>query len=562
MSKEGGTGSASPAETKSFSSHFLEEISSRNPSEVIVEWDRDGRLGKILPEVVALKGIEQRPDYHLEGDVWTHTLLVLQNLPQDASLNLKMAALLHDVGKQETTSLDASGKISSIDHQMTGAEMAGRIIDRFSLNCPQVPLDKERIVWLVRYHLVGQGSAGEALREVNIRRFFLTLDGKQMSDQGRDLMALIKADSLGRKQVNEKPKLATFDATVARIEEIIAKSSQEKLPPLPVPDGHGIMKLFLVGRGPVVGQIRGALVRIHQEVGFIDETAGERVALLLSTFIGPIKPGAREIDPDILSQAIERTVEQFQRENTERRFGQQTIRVMRPSYGDQTTPKEVVGSTESHTVVEREACKLIERRARILVLGSHGGSPAFAQALTTSLKELVAKLPFSLAIQEIVLNEKIALAQRSRQLTRPQIQEAENHFKIQGGNIVVASCPSESPDDLMLAMAQSAHCAILVASAENDTRYQRKRDDIRRSLKNRNIPLAAEYRLRPKGQIKDSTGEEVTSETRIFVPEKYIAGQIVGLEINQEERDSVIDDLAKALLFSILPRMKNYLQEI
>ena len=64
--------------------------------------DQTGLLEEILPEVATLQGVEQSPEHHPEGDVWTHTLLLLENLPSDASVTLAMGALLHDIGKPAT----------------------------------------------------------------------------------------------------------------------------------------------------------------------------------------------------------------------------------------------------------------------------------------------------------------------------------------------------------------------------------------------------------------------------------------------------------------------------
>ncbi|MFT5434507.1 MAG: poly(A) polymerase, partial [Myxococcota bacterium] len=64
--------------------------------------DETGLLREILPEAVALKGVEQPPEHHPEGDVWTHTLMLLEDLPVGATVTLAMGALLHDIGKPVT----------------------------------------------------------------------------------------------------------------------------------------------------------------------------------------------------------------------------------------------------------------------------------------------------------------------------------------------------------------------------------------------------------------------------------------------------------------------------
>src|SRR6516165_5485406 len=63
--------------------------------------DESGMLADILPEVAAMKGVEQPPEYHPEGDVWMHTLMLLEKL-KHPSVNLAMGALLHDAGKPPT----------------------------------------------------------------------------------------------------------------------------------------------------------------------------------------------------------------------------------------------------------------------------------------------------------------------------------------------------------------------------------------------------------------------------------------------------------------------------
>src|SRR5690606_6705713 len=63
--------------------------------------DETGLLEQVLPEVAAMKGVEQPPEFHPEGDVWTHTLLLLEALDQipEKTATLAFGALLHDVGK-------------------------------------------------------------------------------------------------------------------------------------------------------------------------------------------------------------------------------------------------------------------------------------------------------------------------------------------------------------------------------------------------------------------------------------------------------------------------------
>ena len=61
-----------------------------------------GLLAEVLPEAVRLRGVAQPPEFHPEGDVWTHTMLMLENLPPNCASTLAWAALLHDIGKPAT----------------------------------------------------------------------------------------------------------------------------------------------------------------------------------------------------------------------------------------------------------------------------------------------------------------------------------------------------------------------------------------------------------------------------------------------------------------------------
>ncbi len=103
-------------------------------------------LEVILPEVKALQGVEQPAEFHPEGDVWTHTLMILDGLTQP-SPTLALAVLLHDVGKPPTFSV--RDRIRFDHHAEVGASMAADICERLRLPARQA----ERVEELVRHHL-------------------------------------------------------------------------------------------------------------------------------------------------------------------------------------------------------------------------------------------------------------------------------------------------------------------------------------------------------------------------------------------------------------------------
>src|SRR5258708_27631332 len=91
--------------------------------------DETGLLREVLPEIDAMKGVEQPPEFHPEGDVFVHTLLLLENLPQPCPITLAWGALLHDVGKPPTFRR-APDRIRFDDHVDVGVKMAAAICRR------------------------------------------------------------------------------------------------------------------------------------------------------------------------------------------------------------------------------------------------------------------------------------------------------------------------------------------------------------------------------------------------------------------------------------------------
>ena len=84
--------------------------------------DRSGLLQEILPDIAALHGVEQPPEFHPEGDVYTHVRLMFSKI-QEPNLELALAILFHDVGKKPTMTVDENGRIRFNGHESVGAEM-------------------------------------------------------------------------------------------------------------------------------------------------------------------------------------------------------------------------------------------------------------------------------------------------------------------------------------------------------------------------------------------------------------------------------------------------------
>ncbi|MGA2336879.1 MAG: CCA tRNA nucleotidyltransferase [Terriglobales bacterium] len=110
--------------------------------------DTTGLLPEVLPEIANMKGVEQPPEYHPEGDVFVHTLLLLEKLPAGVSKTLAWGALLHDVGKPPTFRI-APDRIRFDGHVEVGVKMAAEICRRLRFSNHET----DQILALVDNHM-------------------------------------------------------------------------------------------------------------------------------------------------------------------------------------------------------------------------------------------------------------------------------------------------------------------------------------------------------------------------------------------------------------------------
>jgi poly(A) polymerase len=113
--------------------------------------DQSGLLIHLLPEIARMKGVQQPPQFHPEGDVWIHTLMMMAGLHAGASPTLAWGVLLHDVGKPPTFTPPAgpTGRIRFDRHVEVGVKMAEEICRRFRFSNE----DTEQILALVSQHM-------------------------------------------------------------------------------------------------------------------------------------------------------------------------------------------------------------------------------------------------------------------------------------------------------------------------------------------------------------------------------------------------------------------------
>jgi poly(A) polymerase len=126
--------------------------------------DRCGLLVEVLPEISALKGVEQPPQYHPEGDVWTHTMMLLEGLEKGCSKSLAWGVLLHDIGKPPTFRV-APDRIRFDHHAEVGTRMAEAICRRLRFSNDIT----EQVAALVANHM--RFGDVKKMKESTLKRF-------------------------------------------------------------------------------------------------------------------------------------------------------------------------------------------------------------------------------------------------------------------------------------------------------------------------------------------------------------------------------------------------------
>ena len=124
-----------------------------------------GLMQQVLPENTALRGCEQPPQFHPEGDVFVHTRAMLGLLPEQVSLPLVFGVLFHDIGKPATFAVDATGRIRFNGHDKLGAEMTEAIMTRLRFSRAEI----DATVAAVANHMVFKDVQG--MRVAKLKRF-------------------------------------------------------------------------------------------------------------------------------------------------------------------------------------------------------------------------------------------------------------------------------------------------------------------------------------------------------------------------------------------------------
>lgn len=219
-----------------------------------------GLLAHTVPELLEMVGVAQNK-YHAYP-VWEHTLLVIANAP--ARLPVRLAALLHDIGKPRTLSVDEKGERHFYKHEEVSGQIAAAILERLRFD----HATRDRVLGLVRNHMLVRFDP--TATDTAVRRMVRKVGRENLEDQ----LALWAADGTGTGKADVSPAIpATL--LYQRIREL-----EETQAPFSVGDlaanGEDVMQALGIGPGPDVGEaLRWLFEQVEEE-----RLPNEREALL------------------------------------------------------------------------------------------------------------------------------------------------------------------------------------------------------------------------------------------------------------------------------------------
>ena len=256
-----------------------------------------GVADQVLPEVSRLR--MEADEHHRHKDVYQHSLTVLRQAialePRyglEADLTVRLAALLHDIGKPKTRELLPDGRVAFHLHEVVGAKLARRRLT--ALRFPNdVIRDVSRLVELhLRFHGYGEGEWTDSA----VRRY--------VRDAGpllTRLHVLTRADCTTRNQARARRLARAYDALEQRIAEL---GEQEELASIrPELDGNDIMRILGLAQGPLVGRARDFLLELRITRGLIGREQATQELLRWAVEEGiPVPeapdPGTEPSDPE------------------------------------------------------------------------------------------------------------------------------------------------------------------------------------------------------------------------------------------------------------------------
>ncbi|MGW0534645.1 CCA tRNA nucleotidyltransferase [Streptomyces sp. NPDC003032] len=223
-----------------------------------------GLAARVLPELPALR--LERDEHHRHKDVYDHSLIVLEQamaLETDGpDLTLRLAALLHDIGKPRTRRFESDGRVSFHHHEVVGAKMVKKRMTALKYSNELVK-DVSRLVELhLRFHGYGTGEWTDSA----VRRY--VRDAGPLLER---LHKLTRSDCTTRNKRKANALSRAYDGLEERISRL---QEQEELDSIrPDLDGNDIMQVLDVGPGPAIGKAYKFLLELRLENGPMERDA-------------------------------------------------------------------------------------------------------------------------------------------------------------------------------------------------------------------------------------------------------------------------------------------------
>ncbi|MFL6143896.1 MAG: CCA tRNA nucleotidyltransferase [Labedaea sp.] len=244
-----------------------------------------GLADRVLPEVPAMR--LEIDEHHQHKDVYQHSLVVLDQAIEleepggEPDLVLRLAALLHDIGKPDTRRHLPGGGVSFHHHEVVGAKLARRRLRELRY-AKEIVEDVSQLVYLhLRFHGYGRGEWTDSA----VRRY-VTDAGPLLSR----LHKLVRADCTTRNRRKAIALQRTYDELEARIARIAAEEDLARV--RPDLDGNEIMKLLGIAPGPLVGQAWQHLKELRLDRGPLDHDEAAAELLRWAAERGITAPGA------------------------------------------------------------------------------------------------------------------------------------------------------------------------------------------------------------------------------------------------------------------------------
>jgi poly(A) polymerase len=222
-----------------------------------------GLAERILPELPALA--LEIDEHHRHKDVYEHSLIVLEQAMElerthqptcEPDLVLRLAALLHDIGKPRTRRFEQGGGVSFHHHEVVGARMARKRLQALRFSNDEI----DAVCALIELHLRFHGYGSGEWTDSAVRRYV-----RDAGDELVRLHKLTRADCTTRNQRKAASLRATYDSLEARIAVL---SQEEELASIrPELNGQQIMELLGVSEGPMVGKAYRHLLELRLDQG-------------------------------------------------------------------------------------------------------------------------------------------------------------------------------------------------------------------------------------------------------------------------------------------------------